>query len=213
MNHLFKDRTEAGLRLGQRLKESKYTNGLVLAIPRGGIPVGCGIARELGIPLDIILSKKITHPFHSEYAIGAVSLDDYILEKPKDVSTEYINSEIQQIRTLLEDRYQELTGNDQPLPVKDKTIILTDDGIATGKTILLAVRMVRKRGASNIVVAAPVVAPEAMELLQREVEVIITLLVPDDFMGVGQFYKDFHQLTDEEVIPLLKKNRMGEQKE
>lgn len=200
----FKNRLEASLMLAERLQEYKNENGLVLAIPRGGVPIGYIISKELKFPLDIILSKKIGHPFQKEYAIGAVSIEDFIIDAPANVKPEYIESEIQNIRNILKERYKALRGNHKPEPVKDKTVILTDDGVATGKTMLVAIRMIRKLEAKKIIVATPVIAPEAESLLKKEADRVVAIMIPPDFRGVGQFYDDFHQIPDEEVIELLR---------
>jgi putative phosphoribosyl transferase len=207
MKSLFKNREEAALLLAKKLERYRDTNALVLAIPRGGVPIGKVIAEKLNIPLDIVLSKKIGHPFHEEYAVGAVSEDDYIIDMPSEVNLdyqEYFAEEINRLRQVMKDRYKLLRGNRQPLEIKNKIVILTDDGIATGNTIMLAVRMAKRKHAAKIIIAVPVIAPEAEEMLQSKVDEIEALLVPYNFMGVGQFYKNFDQLSDAEVIEQLK---------
>lgn len=200
----FKNRREAAIMLAGALRDYKNKNVVVLAIPRGGVPLGQVIAKELHVPLDIILSKKIGHPFQKELAIGAVSTEDYIIDTPVKIKQEYIEEEIANLREGMKNRYVQLRGNKKPLELKEKIVIIIDDGIATGNTAMLAVRMARRRKASRVIVAAPVISKEAEEMLKKEADKVVALEMPYNFRAVGEYYEDFQPLTDEEVMEMLK---------
>jgi putative phosphoribosyl transferase len=203
MNSLFKNRTDAAKKLVALLTEYKNQDAIVLAIPRGGVPIGHMIAKELNIPLDIALSKKIGHPLHSEFAIGAVSQNESIINPEINVPQEYIDAEIKKLREFLKERYKLLKGNIDFPDLKNKIVIITDDGIATGNTMLVTVKMIQKQQPAKIIVATPVMSPRAVEILRDEVDDIVAVAVPEYFRGVGQFYHDFYQVSDEEVIAIL----------
>ncbi len=200
---MFRDRMEAGSLLAGKLKKFYDQNGLVLAVPRGGIPVAYVVAKELGFPLDIILTKKIGHPVNREYAIGAVSLTDHFVVPHEQVSEKYIGKEIKKIRKRLMEMQQGFLGGKKPEPVKGKTVIIIDDGIATGNTLLSTVHMLRKSNPAKIVVAAPVASSGAVKKLAAEADEVVVVLIPEAFYGVGAFYEDFHQVSDEEVMYYL----------
>ncbi|HCL83452.1 MAG TPA: phosphoribosyltransferase [Chitinophagaceae bacterium] len=200
---MFRDRMEAGSLLAGKLKKFYDQNGLVLAVPRGGIPVAYVVAKELGFPLDIILTKKIGHPVNREYAIGAVSLTDHFVVPHEQVSEKYISKEIKKIRKRLMEMQQGFLGGKKPEPVKGKTVIIIDDGIATGNTLLSTVHMLRKSNPAKIVVAAPVASSDAVKKLAAEADEVVVVLIPEAFYGVGAFYEDFHQVSDEEVMYYL----------
>ena len=198
----FRNRGEAARELAERLQHYKGTNSVVLAIPRGGVAIGCVVARELGLPLDIVLSKKIGHPDNPEYAIGSVTLQGMLLGTA-NVPTEYIIEETKRIRELLHKRYSMYMGNKQPISLAGKNVILVDDGIATGNTLLSTIDAIREQGPAGIVVGVPVASPDALESVEEKADETVCLLAPGYFFAVGQFYEEFHQLTDTEVIRLL----------
>ncbi|MGP8217241.1 MAG: phosphoribosyltransferase [Bacteroidia bacterium] len=200
----FRNREEAGLLLAEKLKEYHGTDSVVLAVPRGGVPVGYEIARELSIPLDIVLSKKIGHPGNKEYAIGSVSLDSVILDKHPEVSKEYIDRQIAHIRADLKKRYALFMGDRIPVNVTGKTVILVDDGIATGNTLLATIDMLRKSNPAKIIVAVPVVPQSNIDIIDHVADEFIYLAAPAHFAGVGSFFEDFRQVDDKEVISMLK---------
>ena len=204
---MYYDRFEAGMVLAKALQKYKDDPGVVLAVPRGGVPIAYAVAAELGFPLDILLTKKIGHPANAEYAIGAVSLADRIIIPHAGVTARYIESETRRIRTRLKEMYQKFMGDKEPEPLQGKTVIVIDDGIATGNTLLSTISMIRKNDPKKIVVAVPVASKNAIEVLARKVDEIVCPLVPDQFWGVGAFYKNFDQVTDEEVIEYLDKLR------
>ena len=205
---MYADRNEAGKLLAVKLEKYSKTDVVILAIPRGGIPLGFIISKKLNLPLEAVLSKKIGHPLHKEYAIGAVTLKNSVLsDAAADISPLYINEEIKNIRSLLKKRYTDYYGDTKPLQLKGKTLIIVDDGIATGNTMLSIIKMLHDEKPNKIVVAIPVAANDAIKKLQAStfVDEVICPLVPDYFQSVGQFYQDFDQVDDNEVKQLLKK--------
>ncbi len=202
-NFMFSDRTEAGIQLAARLKKFKHQPGVVLAVPRGGIPVAYEVAKVLDMPLDIVLTKKIGHPANREYAIGAVSLNDYFVLPHEGIPQSYIDHEIETIRERLKEMHRLFMGGKASESLAGKTVIVIDDGIATGNTLLGMVNMLRKENPLKIVVAAPVASRSAFHRLLKVVDELIVLLIPDQFHGVGGFYDHFDQVSDEEAIRIL----------
>lgn len=202
---MYADRIEAGLVLADQLKKYAGQPGVVLAVPRGGVPLGFIIARELKLPLEILLSKKIGHPNNPEYAIGAVSLTDRVIIPHEGVSNEYIESETKRIREKLKENYKKFMGDNKPTDLKDKIVIIVDDGIATGNTLLSTVKMLRNQKPAKIVIAAPVASRSSVEKISKLVDEMIVPLIPKEFYGVGGFYKNFDQVSDEEVLMYLSK--------
>lgn len=204
----FKDRKAAGQVLSHNLKTYKKENTIILAIPRGGVPVGYAIASALEVPLELILSKKIGHPGHKEFAIGAVTLENRVLgDAAAHVSSEYIEMETSRIREKLKKKHHQLYGNINPRPLKRKIVILVDDGIATGNTILSTIPMIYDKQPEQIVVAVPVSSTSALKTVYDSpmIDEVVCLLEPDDFRAVGQFYEDFEQVDDLTVKELLDK--------
>jgi predicted phosphoribosyltransferase len=204
---MFRNRIEAGKMLAEKLKKYKNDPGVVLAVPRGGVPVAYAIAREFGFPIEVILTKKIGHPMHKEYAIGAASLTDYFVIPHENVSEEYIQQELLRIRSRLKEMYVRFMGDREPEDLKGKTVIVIDDGIATGNTLLGTVNVLRKSNPSKIVIGVPVASRSAVQKLSKEVNEVVAVLIPDEFYGVGAFYEDFEQVSDEEVMFYLDKLR------
>lgn len=205
---MYRDRNEAGNLLALKLGKYNKTDAVVLAIPRGGIPLGFIVSEKLNLPLEVVLSKKIGHPLHKEYAIGAVTLKSSILsEAATDISPLYIEEETENIRSLLKKRYKDYYGNRKPLKLKGKILIIVDDGIATGNTMLSIIKMLHDEKPQKIVIAIPVAPHDSIKKLQASpyVDEVICPLVPDYFQAVGQFYQDFDQVEDKEVKQLLNK--------
>ncbi len=202
---MFKDRTEAGMLLAEKLLYFNNKNVAVLAIPRGGLPLGAIVAKALNAPLDVALTKKIGHPYNKEYAIGAVSLDSRILSTAIEASEAYIEEETKKIREVLARRRDQYYKNSQPQDVKDKIVIVVDDGIATGNTILATIELVHKMKPAQIVVAIPVAPTSAIKKLNNSpyVNEVICLQTPYNFRAVGQFYDEFDTVTDEKAIRIL----------
>ncbi|MGZ5285662.1 MAG: phosphoribosyltransferase [Flavisolibacter sp.] len=202
---MFQNRSEAGMLLASRLRKYQNIPGVLLAVPRGGVPVAYEVAKELNMPLELILVKKLGHPSNPEYAIGAVGLNDSYIVPHADVTDFYITSQIQKVRTKLQEMKKKFMGDKDPEELKGKTVIVIDDGVATGNTLLATIRILRKSKPAKIVVAVPVASKSAVQLLSNEVDELIAVLIPETFYGVGRFYDDFKQVEDEEVIHLLNK--------
>ncbi|WP_339627899.1 phosphoribosyltransferase family protein [uncultured Maribacter sp.] len=202
---MFKNRIDAGRQLAEKLMKFKGENVVVLAIPRGGLPLGEIIAKALKVPLDVSLTKKIGHPFNKEYAIGAVSLEGIILMDEIEVSKDYIEEETSRIRQKLKKRQDEYYKNRAPMNLEKKTVIVVDDGIATGNTILATADLIKKQKPNKIVVAVPVAPHSAIQKLKDSdnVDEVICLDTPNNFRAVGQFYENFEQVPDVEAIKLL----------
>ncbi|RDV84581.1 phosphoribosyltransferase [Ammonifex thiophilus] len=205
---MFVDRVDAGRQLAARLKGRDYPRGLVLAIPRGGVVVGAEIARELKLPLDVIIPRKIGAPGNPELAIGAVTQDGVPLFNEDLVRRLRVTPEEKEVlvREALEEverRLRRYRASLPPVSWRDRTIILTDDGIATGFTILAALRSLKRASPREIILAVPVAPPDTLSFLRPEVDELVCLYAPEFFMAVGQFYQNFEQTTDEEVIALL----------
>lgn len=204
---MFRDRIEAGLLLATKLKKYKNDPGIVLAVPRGGVPVAYAVASELGFPIEVILTKKIGHPLNKEYAIGAASLTDHFVIPQENVSQEYINQELLRIRSRLKEMYKRFMGDKEPENLEGKTVIVIDDGIATGNTLMGTVNVLRKSKPGKIVIGVPVASQSAVQRLSKEVDEVVAVMIPEEFYGVGAFYKDFTQVSDEEVLFYLDKLR------
>lgn len=203
---IFKDRKAAGKLLAKHLKQYKLKkNTIVLGIPRGGVVVAAEVAKKLKLPLDIIVTRKIGHPAQPELAIGAVDADGQVIWDNKLLSQlEFkIDDELKEIRR----REKEYRQKKEPFQVKNKIVILVDDGIATGSTTLAAVNYLKKHQAKKVILAVPVASQEAAEKLSQQADELIILETPDYFQAVGQFYQQFEPVEDNEVIKLLKHGR------
>lgn len=205
----FKDRVEAGSLLAKELKKRIKGDAIVLGIPRGGVVIAKEIAKILSIEMDIVLSRKMGAPFNPEYAIGAVSEDGKVFinqEVPYEagVNDDYIKKEkeleMQEIKRRIE-FYRKIKSK---VILKNKTAIVCDDGIATGTTMQAAIWVLRQEGCKKIIIALPVAPNETITRLAKEADETIVLRVPQFFAAVGQFYMDFPQVEDNEVIELLK---------
>ena len=214
---MFKDRVEAGKALAKELKKLNLKNPVVVALPRGGVPVGVEVAKELNAPFDILFVKKIPSPTNEEVAIGSVSENglvfinkptvDFLISKGINIDEEYI----QQVAM---EKIQEIARNREkykiePIPLEDKDVIIVDDGIATGASMYLAANTIVRDMPHSITIAAPV-APENDELekmLKSVSHYLVILKKVKNFMSVGEWYEDFHQLSDKEVKEYLKEVR------
>lgn len=202
---MFENRTDAATQLADKLSSIKSEELVVLAIPRGGLPIGSVLAKTLGAPLDVVLTKKLGHPYQKEYAIGAVSLDGLILSDAIGIPKEYIEEETARIREVLKQRHRQYYKNRFPENLRDKTIIVVDDGVATGNTLLVTIGLVKKQEPKKIIVAIPVAPPSAIKLLEStpDIDEVVCLQVPHNFHAVGQFYEEFRQVSDQEAIRIL----------
>jgi len=206
----FKNRFDAAAQLAPLLNKYKHQAAVIMAIPRGGVPIGYYLARYLDLPLDLLMAKKLGHPANPEYAIGAVSLEGSIAEDCFDIPEKYILDETKRIREQLKLRYKQFMGDKEPVDIKGRIVIVTDDGIATGRTILSVIKILRNKQPAKIVVAVPVSSEKAAERIRTAAERIrtvvdefICLQTPYPFFAIGNFYEDFSQVEDDEVIQLL----------
>lgn len=202
---MFHNRIEAGLLLVKKLRKYKGKNCVILGVPRGGIPVAYIVATELDLPLDIILVRKIGHPMNKEFAIGAASITDYFIEEEGYVSNEYIKEEVQTVQKRLKEMKLKFKGNKADVILEGKIVIIVDDGIATGNTLMAAIRLLRKSKPTKIIVAVPVSSNSAVEKISMEADEVIAVITPYDFHGVGQFYESFETVNDDEVTKYLSK--------
>ena len=206
---MFANREEAGRLLYKELLQYKdEKDAIVVTIPRGGLPIGYTLAKKLNLPLEIALSKKIGYPSNKEYAIGAVTLEDRVLSTiASQVSEDYIEEETIKIRQLLKKRFKQYYGTGKPIPLKGKIVIIVDDGVATGNTLISCIQLIKKQHPAKIVVALPVASKSALKRVRDLIliEDTICLEAPEDFRAVGQFYNEFNQVNDTEVIELLGK--------
>ncbi|MDE2628144.1 MAG: phosphoribosyltransferase [Burkholderiales bacterium] len=211
MNHSFADRTQAGRALARRLQELKLPAPVVvLALPRGGVPVGAEVARALGAPLDLLLVRKIGVPWQRELAVAAVAEGeppDIVIEaevqRATDVSAAYIEAQAQTELGEIARRRRFYLGGRAPLAVAGCTAIVVDDGIATGTTMRAALRALRRRHPARLVLAVPVAPADTLAALRDEVDQVVCLYQPSPFNAVGQHYDEFHQVDDDEVLAAL----------
>ena len=209
MPAVFRDRRDAGRRLAAELSDyADQSDVLVLALPRGGVPVAYEVARALHAPLDVFMVRKLGVPGYEELAMGAIAtgglrvLDQELLRMldiPRDVIEHVTAIETSE----LERRERQYRGDRPPPDVRGRTVILIDDGLATGSTMRAAIAALKKEGSKRIVVAVPVAPPETCEALRAQVDDVVCAVTPEPFRAVGLWYGDFSQTTDEEVRDLL----------
>jgi putative phosphoribosyl transferase len=205
----FPNRRDAGRELAQELlKYKSRSDVIVLALPRGGVPVAYEVALALKVPLDIWIVRKLGLPGQEELAIGAIAsggvrILNHDIIQAVGLRKSMIDKVTEQELEELKRREQQYRGNRSPIDVQDRTIILIDDGLATGASMLAAVRGLRTQNPARIIVAVPAAAPQALEILRAEVDEAVFVIAPYDFKGVGNWYEDFSQTTDEEVQWLL----------
>lgn len=205
---LYRDRIDAGALLAARLGALRDTDALVLALPRGGVPIGAEVSRELHAELDVIIARKIGAPMQPELAIGAVTADgglflDTTIVRELGIRDETVEALIAAEQENARQREARFRGN-RPFPrIEGRTVILVDDGLATGATMSAAVHAVRKRQPARLVVAVPVGSRQACEALGLEADEVICLATPEPFGAVGLFYRQFYQVDDAEVEQIL----------
>ena len=204
---IFADRIDAGERLAKGLAHLAGSDCAVLAIPRGGVIVGEVIAREIGAPLDVVVPRKIGAPGNPELAIGAVAPGIRVLDPRMvgalGVTDRYLEREIAEQEAEIERRQRAYRGGRPPQPVEGRVAIVVDDGVATGSTAVAALRWARARGAERVVLAVPVAPPQSLERLRAEADEVVVLETPQPFLAVGEWYRDFDQTTDEQVVSAL----------
>jgi putative phosphoribosyl transferase len=207
---MFEDRTATGRLLATELARFASERPVVLALPRGGVPIGFEIARALDAPLDLVLVRKIGAPFQPELAVGAVvngSSPEIVLNRDVlehfQVEDSYIAEASRRQLEEIERRRQLYLAGRPKVEVAGRTAIVVDDGIATGATMEAALRATRRREPRRLVLATPVAPPETIDRLRPEVDEVVCLATPESFGAIGAFYRDFRQLCDEDVIRLL----------
>lgn len=205
----FKDRTTAGHLLAKALYQYKnLKNGVVIGLPRGGVVTAFQVAKELHLPLDVVCPRKLRAPFNPEFAIGAVGDFDALylnqeLIQDLEVNDAYLNQEISLRKNEVHERASLFRKGRPTLNLEGKTVIIVDDGIATGSTMLVAINELKKRKADKIIVATPVSHPDCLRMMETKVDEIVCLFSTESFQAVGQFYDNFTQVEDQEVIQLL----------
>ena len=204
---IFDDRQEAGERLADALSPLAGSDAVVLAIPRGGVVVGRVVAERLGVPLDVVIPRKVGAPGNPELGLGAVApgvrvLDDRLVSELR-VTPEYLEREIESQEREIARREAAYRERRPPVQVEGKIAIVVDDGVATGGTAVAACRWARRAGAARVILAVPVAPRQARPMLEREADQLVVLATPDPFFAVGQWYRDFDQVSDKEVVGLL----------
>lgn len=205
---LFQDRREAGQKLAKQLEMYRGKRAIVLALPRGGVVVGYEVAKALNLPLDVIITRKIGAPGNPEYAIGAVAeTGDVQLNQEEirlfGISPQYVNDEIRRQKQEIERRVQLYRGGRRLPSVRNKIVIVVDDGIATGFTMRASIRALKVEEPKKIVLAVPVAPPDVLDEMRKEVDEAVCLATPEPFFAVGAWYRHFEQTTDEEVRDYL----------
>jgi putative phosphoribosyl transferase len=204
---IFRDRVEAGRRLAQELASLEGQDVVVLGIPRGGVEVGAEVARANGWPLDTVIPRKVRAPGNPELGLGAIApgvrvLDERMI-RTLGVSDEYLEREIAEEEEEIRRRADAYRGGRPPVPLEGKVAVVVDDGVATGGTAVAALRWARDQEASRVILAIPVAPAAAVGKLAREADEIVALETPEPFFAVGQWYVDFPQTSDEEVVARL----------
>jgi len=210
---VFADRAEAGQLLADAIERRHFSNPVVLALPRGGVPVAVEVARRLHAPLDLVLVRKIGCPFQPELAVGAIVdgsspeivTNDAILRET-GTSSDYVCEEAQRQLEVIEARRKMWLAGRERVPIQGTTAIVVDDGIATGATMQAALRALRRQGPSRLVVAAPVAPPGIAGSLGGVADEVICLETPEPFFAIGFFYRDFSQVGDDQVTEILERH-------
>jgi len=203
---MFSDRHEAGIKLASALEKFRGKKDfVVIGIPRGGVVVAWEVARYLHAPLDVVVIKKLGYPGNPEFALGATSPDTFYInpELAESVPKDYIDEELRTKQREARERVDTLKGSRRQVDLVGKTVIVVDDGVATGASMIIALNVIRKMKPSSIVVAIPVAPPDTVKQLRKFADEVATILQPASFFAIGQFYDDFTQIEDEEVKRLL----------
>jgi len=209
---LFADRHDAGYALAEQVALAKLTDPLVLALPRGGVPVGYQVARVIGAELDVVVARKVGVPWRPELGVGAVAGDgppvfDAGVLRLAGLRPEDLEAVVERERAEVRRRLARYRGNRPPPKVAGRAVVVVDDGLATGVTARAALGSLRQQGAGQLVFAAPVCAAEPAEALEREADAVICAHRLEDFIAVGRWYDDFTQVSDDAVVALLRRAR------
>jgi len=206
---MFRNREDAARQLADRLKGHELHDPLVLAIPRGGVVTGAVLAQEIGAELDIVLARKLRAPGMPELAVGAVSEEGHLYlnhnaQAVLGLSDDYLVEERRRQFAEIARRKKLFRAVRPQAAVAGRSVIVTDDGIATGSTMMAALQVIKAQRPREVIVAVPVASPERLQAIRRWCDDVVCLLTPEDFWAIGQFYRDFTQVEDEEVIDLLR---------
>lgn len=207
---MFSNRDEAGRRLAEALRESPLRDPVVLAIPRGGVVVGAALAQELGAELDVVLSRKLRDPHQPELAMGAVG-EDGVVHRVRDEWADETTVERERVRQLEEigRRKEVFRAVRPPAKLEGRSVIVVDDGIATGSTMIAALATARARGPHELIAATPVGSPDRLEEVSRLCDRVVCLHVSRRFFAVGLFYEDFREVSEERAAELLREAWRG----
>jgi hypothetical protein len=208
----FKDRTDAGERLGDALRERDVDVDLALAIPRGGLPLGRAVADALDVPLDVVVASKIGAPGNPEYAIGAVASDGTVWRNEDAIGRTsadeaYFDRERDREATAAREKAERYRGGDPEPDLAGKRVVVVDDGVATGSTVKACLQMLEDADAERVVLAVPVGPPDTISELREMADDVVCLQTPSSFRGVGQFYERFDQVSDDEAMTYLDSDR------
>jgi putative phosphoribosyl transferase len=203
---MFADRHDAGIQLASAL--SRYrgrADVVVIGIPRGGVVVASEVAKLLGAPLEVVIIKKLGYPGNPELALGAASPDAFFLNEDlaRSVPKNYIDEEVKAKQREARERVNMLIGSHKPIDIVGKIVIVVDDGVATGASMMMAIRVIRNMKPASIVVAVPVAPPDSVRELREVADEVVTIMQPVDFFAIGQFYLNFTQVSDEETKKVL----------
>lgn len=205
---MFENREEAGKKLVEKLEKYKGQDVVVYALPRGGVVLGVEIAKRLQAPLDLLIIRKIGHPFNPEYALCATSENAHMVcneEELAVIDKQWFKNEVAKERQEAKRRREVYLKGRKPIPAKGKIAIIVDDGVATGLTMFTAILEIKHQETKKVVVAVPVAPPETADQVKSKVDEFVALEVPEIFLGaIGSYYESFPQVTDEEVIRLMK---------
>lgn len=207
---VFKDRQSAGVKLAEKLSAYQSDpNAIIIGLPRGGVIVAAEIAQKLNLPLDIVVPRKIGSPISPELAIGAISengtviLDQNVINSIGGVDKDFIEKQVEIEKKEMERRLKLYRDGRSPLDLKDKTVIVVDDGIATGATMRAAVKSVREKGATRVIMVIPVAPKDILDELSQDVDKVVCLTTPNIFYAIGTFYKSFPQIQDDQVVKAI----------
>lgn len=211
---MFRDREDAGEQLADHLSDLEGRSVVVLGIPRGGVEVAGVVARRLRAPLDVVIPRKVGAPGNPELGLGAVAEDVEVLDerliRVLAVNESYLRGEIAAQQDEIARRSSAYRGEKPPVPLEGKTIVVIDDGVATGGTAVAALRWARARGGRKVILAVPVAPAEAVQRLEQEADEVRVLATPEPFYAVGQWYESFPQVSDDRVVELLAQSRASE---